>query len=75
MKSFLALCMFSQYPKMHAFGKYFASTYFYDTLYTDCQQKAGPSAWTPFHESASAVTQLYKGMLEHFVLLNLHTHL
>ena len=29
---------------------------------TDCQQKAGPSAWTPFHESASAVTQLYKGM-------------
>ena len=27
----------------------------------DCQQKAGPSAWTPFHESASAVTQLYKG--------------
>lgn len=44
-------------------------------LYTDCQQKAGPSAWTPFHESASAVTQLYKGTLEHFVLLNLCTHL
>ena len=40
---------------------------FYHVVYfiffdTDCQQKAGPSAWTPFHESASAVTQLYKGM-------------
>ena len=27
----------------------------------DCQQQAGLSAWVPFHESASAVTQLYKG--------------
>ena len=29
----------------------------------DCQQQAGLSAWVPFHESASAVTQLYKGRL------------
>ena len=37
---------------------------------TDCQQKAGPSAWTPFHESASAVTQLYKGTIENTLLLS-----
>ena len=30
-------------------------------LSPDCQQQAGLSAWVPFHESASAVTQLYKG--------------
>ena len=27
----------------------------------DCQQQAGLAAWVPFHESASAVTQLYRG--------------
>ena len=31
----------------------------------DCQQQAGLSAWVPFHESASAVTQLYRGMWIH----------
>jgi len=37
----------------------------------DCQQKAGPSAWTPFHESASAVTQLYKGNVP-CIISNVH---
>ena len=53
---------------------------FYHVVYfiffdTDCQQKAGPSAWTPFHESASAVTQLYKGMyFREWSFLRLHCH-
>ena len=33
---------------------------------TDCQQQAGLAAWVPFHESASAVTQLYRGTVFNF---------
>ena len=29
--------------------------------HSDCQQQAGLAAWVPFQDSASAVTQLYKG--------------
>ena len=32
------------------------------TICSDCQQQAGLAAWVPFQDSASAVTQLYKGM-------------
>ena len=31
-------------------------------VHVDCQQQAGLAAWVPFQDSASAVTQLYKGM-------------
>ena len=31
---------------------------------TDCQQQAGLAAWVPFQDSASAVTQLYKGIIQ-----------
>jgi hypothetical protein len=30
-------------------------------LFRDCQQRTGLSGWVPFHDSASAVTQLYRG--------------
>lgn len=35
--------------------------YHYHPIHLDCQQAAGLSVWAPFHESASAVTQLYTG--------------
>ena len=38
-------------------------------MHLDCQQQAGLAAWVPFHESASAVTQLYRGKY-----VSTHTH-
>lgn len=41
--------------------------------FADYQQQAGVAAWVPFHESASAVTQLYRGTCIKSCVIELHT--